>query len=144
MTWKWSWSRVTCLLQGCFHFRSFFTLCTGSHYWPPGALQTMGLAGSHLFHWFLQFAFQGEEVSKPVSISQTGLRVGKQAEFWTGRRELRNSITLPASLSVFRPFPTVNHPMEGRRLGKSWGPRDLTQALSPTPLQLPHSYLLTK
>lgn len=43
----------------------------------------------------------------------------QSTEFWTRRGELRESDTLPISLSLFRPHPTVYYPVGWRRLRKS-------------------------
>jgi hypothetical protein len=51
---------VSCLLLGCFHYRSFPSLCTGSHCWLQGALQSIRWAASHLLH----FCPRGMKASK--------------------------------------------------------------------------------
>jgi hypothetical protein len=43
----------------------------------------------------------------------------KRTQFWTGRVELRESVTLPVHLNAFRLFPTVSLFVGGRKLGKS-------------------------
>jgi hypothetical protein len=47
----------------------------------------------------------------------------------TGGEELRESGTVPACLSTFRPHSTVNHPVEGRRMWKSHDLQDLDSEL---------------
>jgi hypothetical protein len=42
--------RVSCLVLGCFPYRSCFSLFTGSHCWLQEVLQPLGQASSHFLH----------------------------------------------------------------------------------------------
>jgi hypothetical protein len=59
--------------------------------------------------------------------------------FRTGVGELRVSSSLPIDLSILRSYLAVNHPVGGKRLGKSCDTHDLGSKLSVSPSNNPHT-----
>jgi hypothetical protein len=79
-----SCGKVSCLLLGCIYYRSFSSLCTGSHCWPQGTLHFVGQTGRHLLHMHLSLCFRNHK--NPHFIWSLNMRewMGRQrSEFYT-------------------------------------------------------------
>jgi hypothetical protein len=109
-----------CLLLGCIHYRAFPSLCTGSHCWLPGALQTEGWHIPTCSTNLPSLCLQGQQVSKPQGDPQMHQILGagskKSTELPTdwGR-------TLPAGLNAYRLCPQFTSLWEEEDAGAvSW------------------------
>lgn len=92
--------RFECLLQACFHYRSFHSLCSGSNGWVQGALQTVFQAGQHLIHKPPGLHSQEQQTFKPRGDPECIREYGhkQNTEFCMGWEELSCLGTLPAGL----------------------------------------------
>jgi hypothetical protein len=113
-------SRVCSQYQCCIHFTSFLCLCIQSHCCHKLVLQCYGPGRLPLTPEVPQYMHR-HTTHPSQGISPRGRWWSKQSTvFCIGGGNPRELDNWPASLSAFKSCLSVNHPVWGRKLWKSW------------------------